>query len=317
MEAKKRRIQRQTTAPIAPLKLLSNFNGLEGKILAGRVPKTIMIELIRMKNRIGSISSIRNKKHNGRTMFNGIGSTRTVTGNCGAIYTMFQHWTESTTNDEWKNHPLLHMGYKGDETSSRAIESFGKYLIELLSRRANSYVKPQYTYCYRPGIIITLESFHQTPHRDFHITNCRKDENLSIWILHLPLCREGLELNVWENMNKTDKKGSPIKVFVPFGTYLLLRGDVTHGGCFGERGNTRFHMAMLPIETTSEGSRLDFDSTVPTKGLAHNVEEGKERVIDALIADLQYIDDLVAYGSCETTGFQLIYTEMLGNIPNI
>ena len=51
------------------------------------------------------------------------------------------------------------------------------------------------------------------------------------------------------------KLGTPKLVFVAFGDYLILRADVCHGGCFGTKGNMRFHMVLrregCPLTVTS------------------------------------------------------------------
>ena len=36
----------------------------------------------------------------------------------------------------------------------------------------------------------------------------------------------------------------PRKIFIPFGTYLLIRSDVVHSGLCGSSGNLRFHMVF-------------------------------------------------------------------------
>jgi hypothetical protein len=44
---------------------------------------------------------------------------------------------------------------------------------------------------------------------------------------------------------------------IPFGTALLLRGDVYHAGCYGSKGNIRFHAHFTPNECTADGRELD------------------------------------------------------------
>jgi hypothetical protein len=43
---------------------------------------------------------------------------------------------------------------------------------------------------------------------------------------------------------------------VPFGSGLLLRGDVYHAGCYGTTGNIRFHAHLTPEDCTVDGREL-------------------------------------------------------------
>ena len=61
------------------------------------------------------------------------------------------------------------------------------------------------------------------------------------WIVHFPLTKEGSHINIW------DESGEDCETFfIPFGGFLVLRDDVAHGGVFGNRGNLRAHLMMLP-----------------------------------------------------------------------
>jgi hypothetical protein len=93
----------------------------------------------------------------------------------------------------------------------------------------------------------------QPPHWDF--TGWRHVPAKSLpWVLHVPLCQEGMMLHVWpterdqsthmEECIEKFKIGPPRYIHVAFGDALLLRADVAHGGCFGSRGNLRFHMVL-------------------------------------------------------------------------
>ena len=84
------------------------------------------------------------------------------------------------------------------------------------------------------------------------------------WVAHVPIYKEGMMLHIWptqrdeETHTKPQEKmklGTPKIAFVIFGDYLLLRVDVCHGGCFGTKGNMRFHMVFwrdgCPLTVTS------------------------------------------------------------------
>lgn len=64
------------------------------------------------------------------------------------------------------------------------------------------------------------------------------------YVLHMPLCREGLALQLC--LNATQGKGALSRqfLFVPFGKMLLLRSNVYHSGHFGSRGNLRLHAVI-------------------------------------------------------------------------
>jgi hypothetical protein len=67
------------------------------------------------------------------------------------------------------------------------------------------------------------------------------------FVLHLPLCEEGLALQIWSTWGGNGTKHMlPKLIFVPFGCALLLRADIYHAGCYGTRGNLRLHGMILP-----------------------------------------------------------------------
>ena len=37
---------------------------------------------------------------------------------------------------------------------------------------------------------------------------------------------------------------TPLRVFIPFGLFLVMKGTVMHSGSYGNTGNMRFHMVM-------------------------------------------------------------------------
>jgi hypothetical protein len=67
------------------------------------------------------------------------------------------------------------------------------------------------------------------------------------FILHLPLCKDGLALQIWSTW-EGDRTSHvrPKLIFVPFGCALLLRADTYHAGCYGTKGNLRLHGIILP-----------------------------------------------------------------------
>lgn len=103
-----------------------------------------------------------------------------------------------------------------------------------------------------PAFLLTMLEYPQPPHRDMQGYDNGEDwlHHFCPFILHLPLCEEGMYLNVWEEPN--NKNVAPLRIHIPFGTYLLLRVDVVHGGVFGSPGNVRLHIAFRPLKTAIE-----------------------------------------------------------------
>jgi hypothetical protein len=66
------------------------------------------------------------------------------------------------------------------------------------------------------------------------------------WILKCLLMNEGMELNYWPEYRKNKP---PIRVCIPFGSFLVLRVDAVHGGIFGTNGNTRLHVTFIPLKS--------------------------------------------------------------------
>ena len=78
---------------------------------------------------------------------------------------------------------------------------------------------------------------HQKPHLDFPKAEFMKKGRVP-FILHLPLCKEGLALQIWSTWEGDGTSHvRPKLIFVPFGCALLLQADIYHAGCYGTKGN--------------------------------------------------------------------------------
>ena len=84
------------------------------------------------------------------------------------------------------------------------------------------------------------------------------------YMIHIPLQREGSMLSVFDNEAMTHRY-----VYIPFGTYLALRGDVWHSGIFGKPGNLRFHLVIV---------RGD----LPEPAILHGTDTTSAEVMEAL-----------------------------------
>ena len=137
-----------------------------------------------------------------------------------------------------------------------------------------------------PGFVMTQKADVQAPHRDYkkyhdlYDNDEKKDDESNSklalgdkrnitksetkflpWVLHLPLVEEGMWLNYWPDALRAQP---PVRLHIPFGTYLLLRVDAVHGGIFGEPGNLRLHVAFSPLETTIHKKGLEWKASDPT-----------------------------------------------------
>jgi hypothetical protein len=176
---------------------------------------------------------------------------------------MFLHWdggVESSKGD-YKSHNFV----KSRPGLAVAIESMGNYFARriLLNPKLGGKLQPGLL-CNNPTI--TKEHGYQPPHWDFIGWSKIKAEDMP-WVVHIPLCSEGMMLHVWPTErdegthNKTTervKMGKPLLVHVGFGDALVLRADVCHGGCFGSTGNMRFHMVLRKENCALASDKLQF-----------------------------------------------------------
>jgi hypothetical protein len=165
---------------------------------------------------------------------------------------MFLHWTgeEETTSHgkDFRNHEFC-LSRPGLVT---CFESLGRMIADkiLFNPKIGATLYPGMLS--NQGIKTDVDQDFQMPHWDFIGWRHIKAEDMP-WVVHVPLCKEGMMLHVWptkrdEATHTEDeekfKLGIPKLVFVAFGDYLLLRADVCHGGCFGTKGNMRLHMVL-------------------------------------------------------------------------
>ena len=100
-------------------------------------------------------------------------------------------------------------------------------------------------YTYIPAALLTMEQDNQRIHVDF--TQLFANEEDIPWVFHAPLCREGAWLNVISiipNAHTTQTEVTPLRVHIPFGNFILLKGTVPHSGVYGQPGNLRSHMVF-------------------------------------------------------------------------
>jgi len=82
---------------------------------------------------------------------------------------------------------------------------------------------------------------HQALHLDFPGADQQKKKELLPIIVHIPMCQEGMALQVG---GVIDGDNPPAFRFYSFGEAAVLRADVRHGGCYGGDGNVRFRLVL-------------------------------------------------------------------------
>jgi hypothetical protein len=86
-----------------------------------------------------------------------------------------------------------------------------------------------------PGVVVTRNAHNQGLHLD-------DKPGEILFLLHFPLCEEGMLLRVFDESNGLKAKSNFLRI--PFGSYAITRGDVYHAGIYGNTGNCRFHMVI-------------------------------------------------------------------------
>lgn len=186
----------------------------------------------------------------------------------------------------WQDHPIL------KQKGAKALERFAERACRELPLQQEGYRAD-------PGFVLTRKATAQSPHRDYqgYGDNGKKNlESLYPWVLHCPLCKEGMSLNYFP---EADPKAKPLRIMIPFGTFLLARADAVHSGVFGSKGNVRLHIAFWVLQAAVKREIQELEQrghTIPQdekkaailRGVA---EHGKyeERKLDLLQAHNEII----------------------------
>ena len=176
---------------------------------------------------------------------------------------MFLHWDKGVeaSQGNYKDHKFV----KSRPGLAVAIQSLGNFF----ARRV--LLNPELGGKLHPGLLCNTAAIEkatdcQPPHWDFIGWRKLKAKDMP-WVVHIPLCEEGMMLHVWPTDRDVDshtknlenfKLGRPKLVHIGFGDALLLRADVCHGGCFGSAGNMRFHMLLRQEGCALSTERLHF-----------------------------------------------------------
>ncbi len=82
---------------------------------------------------------------------------------------------------------------------------------------------------------------HQTLHLDVPEAENFGEKMLLPYIVHIPLCTEGMALQV---VSANGENNPPNFRYYSFGEAAVLRADCWHGGCYGTKGNIRMRIYL-------------------------------------------------------------------------
>lgn len=127
-----------------------------------------------------------------------------------------------------------------------------------------------------PALVKTEKAHHQRLH-----LNGEPGEIL--FLLHFPLCKEGMLLRVSENSSPEWKNRDYIRI--PFGSYAITRGDVYHAGIYGDSGNFHFHMV---VKTVDKGVPPDRLKLLEKTGVPEDCNSWKPHMYDDAVCIKSY-----------------------------
>ena len=174
----------------------------------------------------------------------------------------------------WKDHGV----FLGNAVLVKQIDNFAKII--------KGKVGIDETYGHFPGFVMHTgeESF-----QEFHLDLPGGTGNE--WILHAPLCTQGMWLHVAIHIVEEEKTVViPQKLRIPFGCYLLLRSSVVHSGICGSPGNIRFHMVFKPPHAS--GKKLYYVDENTVTGYPKSSEIDSTSVLDVIDEDPKFFDAL-------------------------
>ena len=141
------------------------------------------------------------------------------------------------------------------------------------------------------------------PHLDID-----RSGGMASWIFHSPLCHEGSWIYIW-----ADGKGGKEKklVKIPFGSVLVLRDDVWHGGVIGGRGNVHFHGAIIASEDLNSASKLRNDAFYIKQTYAGMEVDYNESINLLNDEKTDKIQDIVSYMKDTSVLDESFYTKLV------
>lgn len=114
------------------------------------------------------------------------------------------------------------------------LDEFSTALVQSLENALGDENDGKTKFIFHPGVVKTHVPKHQFLHLD-------EKDNQDSFVLHLPLCKEGMHLRIAWDENSQFKQDF---LHIPFGSALLLKSTVWHAGHYGSENNIRFHAVI-------------------------------------------------------------------------
>ena len=154
----------------------------------------------------------------------------------------------SGPHKNWKNDNKLMLG---GELGSNSVLHTIETILSSVKTKIPDFTTNRNLYTEKVGVVMTYKDYVQSPHQDivYHDENGHHS-----YIIHVPLCECGAWIYLWQsgsgrNLNRD-------MIHIPFGSILVLRDDVWHGGIVGGKGNIRFHAGILARDNIDVQERL-------------------------------------------------------------
>ena len=120
----------------------------------------------------------------------------------------------------WKADKRL---FGGNQTSNATLMTID-FILNAVKERIHGYETNRMLYVDKVGFVLTYKDYVQSPHLDII-------GRLHSYIIHIPLCKNGGWIYLWERGDGATLNRQMIHI--PFGSMLVLRNDVWHGGIVG------------------------------------------------------------------------------------
>jgi hypothetical protein len=189
----------------------------------------------------------------------------------------------------------------GDTTYQLFFDEFAKRMSQELS----TVMQRSTTFKVELTVLVTDESSYQDPHVDESEVHTRP-WHLQPWIVHIPLCRQGRVIRIWDENVSTSKHFG-----VPFGSSLVLPASAYHAGCYCRSpGNMGLVMKFTPSNAASSVERLQLRAPFSTNDLFFN-----SKVLPSQVHALTY-DSFPGFATFTQSYIHQVNNWLAGNLES-
>ena len=183
-------------------------------------------------------------------------------------YSGMYRLAEDKLEKGWQQSAAAMMGTKVDLTTNQHLYALS-FFVQKVKEEVGITGSGELDYKVKIGLVATVADYVQMPHLD-----CAMHANKHSWIFHVPICKHGMYLYIWD----VDAPGlKKTLVHIPFGSFLVLRDDVWHGGIIGGEGNVRVHGGIFEAWTYNTLNRLVYPPKLEGESLI-NYRKSFDRV---------------------------------------